>query len=89
MALHAISAVLYWNSPFGPVRWGAQNGIFCGVGSAIFWRIRGEVQRPGTVAPGHDIMTKVCGTVPLGLCIQRLPVDVELRGTATSLALCG
>jgi hypothetical protein len=31
---------------------GAQNGIFCRV--AIFRRMRGEVQQPGTVVPGHD-----------------------------------
>ena len=31
---------------------GAQNGI--SVALAIFWRMRGEVQRAGTVAPGHE-----------------------------------
>ncbi len=45
-------ADMHWNNPFGPVRGGAQNGIFCRI--AIFWRMRGEVQQYGTVAPGQE-----------------------------------
>ena len=41
---------------------GAQNGIFYRI--AVFWRMRGEVQQPGTVAPGHEGMGAVCGTAP-------------------------
>ena len=40
----------------------AQNRIFCRV--AVFWRMRGEVQQPRTVAPGHEGMGAVCGTAP-------------------------
>jgi hypothetical protein len=34
------------------------------VALAIFWRIRGEVQQPRSVAPGNDRITAVCGVAP-------------------------
>ena len=46
------SADSAWNSPSVRSVRGAQNGIFCRVG--IFWRMRGKIQKRGTVVPGHD-----------------------------------
>jgi hypothetical protein len=34
------------------------------VALAIFWRMRGEVQRAGTIAPSHEGVGAVCGTAP-------------------------
>ena len=54
-------SVLEQTLRYGPLE--ARRTAFS-VALAIFWRMRGEVKQPRTVAPGHDKMTEVCGVTP-------------------------
>jgi hypothetical protein len=72
-----VTAVVIWNSPLGTVCSRRAERHFLSL--AIFWRMRGEVQQPRTVAPGHD--ENDSGLRGLG----GRPADLETVGTATSM----
>lgn len=61
-------AVLYWNSPFRPVRWRRAEPNFCR-GVAIVWRMRGEVQQYETVALGQEEYESGLRDCPATSCV--------------------
>ncbi len=66
---------------------GARRTAFS-VALAIFWRMLGEVQRAGTIAPGHEGMAAVCGTAPPAWSGWPAVMTIRSRIGGHGAALC-
>ena len=55
----------------------------------VFWRMRGEVQRHGTIEPGRESMRAVCGTASsANATMERLTKEI-LPSRGAAAGLCG